>query len=258
MIFKRASIGAAVIILFVYCGLIVSLLYYFDLKHFTTTLSSTRTLAAIGLSLVAASVATVVSVSIAIPAAFALSRYKFFGHKIIDTLLELPIIVSPAALGAMLLIFFTNPLGEWIQNNSTQFVFAFAGVILAQFVTTVGVATRFIKSAIDEVPVRYEDVSRTLGATPSKAFRSITLPLAKNGIMSASILTWAKAMGEFGATITLAGTLAMKTETLPVAIYMHLATADIKGTVVLIFVLLSIGLGTLYGVRLIGKKIHYA
>lgn len=252
--FRRLAIGGALSILVLYGGLIGSLVYYLDRGQFLETLGSPRTLYAIGLSLSAATLATLLAVVIAIPAAYALSRYRFPGREVVDTLLELPIIVSPAALGAMLLIFFTNPIGAWVQEHSVQFVFAFAGVVLAQFVTTVGIATRFIKAAIDEVPPRYEAVGRTLGASPARAFLSLTLPLAGRGILAATVLTWAKAMGEFGATITLAGTMAMRTETLPIAIFMHLASADIEGTVVLILILLGIGLGTLYGVRRLGRR----
>jgi molybdate transport system permease protein len=254
MTFRQYSIGTAYLVLLIYGGLIASLLYYLDPVQFMDAIRSQRALAAIGISLVAATMATLLAVLIAIPAAFALSRYVFRGREIIDTLLELPIIVSPAALGAMLLIFFTNPLGDWLQTHTVQFVFAFAGVVLAQFVTTVGIATRFIKAAIDDVPSRYEAVGRTLGATPWQAFAALTVPLARKGIIAATVLTWAKAMGEFGATITLAGTMAMRTETLPIAIYMRLASADIEGTVVLIFVMLAIGLGTLYGVRMLGTR----
>jgi molybdate transport system permease protein len=258
MNFRHFSIGTALFILLLYGGLIISLLYYFDPELFVAAITSQRALAAISLSLVAATLATLLSVIIALPAAYALARYDFRGKEVVDTLLELPIIVSPAALGAMLLIFFTNPLGNWIQTHTVQFVFAFAGVVLAQFVTTVGIATRFIKTAIDEVPVRYEAVGRTLGATPWRAFMTLTVPLARKGILAASILTWAKAMGEFGATITLAGTMAMRTETLPIAIYMHLSSADIESTVVLILVMLTIGLGTLYGVRKVGRRCRRA
>lgn len=83
------------------------------------------------MSLIAATVATILSLIIALPSAYALSRFDFKGRHIIDTLLELPMIVSPAALGATLLIFFNNPLGVWIQNNYMQFVFTAYGIILA-------------------------------------------------------------------------------------------------------------------------------
>jgi molybdate transport system permease protein len=151
------------------------------------------------------------------------------------------------------LIFFNTPLGESVQKNTFQFVFAFAGIVLAQFVTTLGIATRLLKAALDEIPRRYEEVARTLGASPLFAFFSITLPLARHGILASVILTWAKALGEFGATIMVAGSMAMKTETLPVAIFMRLASADISGTVVLILILVSVGFCVLYAARLLAK-----
>lgn len=107
---------------------------------------------------------------------------------------------------------------------------------------------------MDEIPHRYEDVSRSLGAPPFKAFLTVTLPLCKNGIIAASVLTWAKAIGEFGATITIAGSMAIKTETLPIAIFMKISSADIEGTAVLILILVAIGFMTLYVVRLLTKK----
>ncbi|GAB4406218.1 MAG: ABC transporter permease subunit [Thermodesulfovibrionales bacterium] len=254
MTFKRLSIFFAVLVFALYAGLILSLFYFYKGSLFVETLLSERTLFSIKISIIAATIATLLAIVLAVPSAYALSRFDFKGRHIIDTILELPMIVSPAALGAMLLIFFNNPIGMWIQDNYTQFVFTAYGIILAQFVTTVGVSTRLIKAAMDEIPHRYEDVARSLGVTPIKAFLTVTLPLCKNGIIAASALTWAKAIGEFGATITIAGSMAMKTETLPIAIFMRLASADIEGTVALILLLTAIGLATLYSVRLLMKK----
>ncbi len=254
MSFKKLSIFSAISVFILYAGLILSLFYFYRKGLFLETLLSERTLFSIRLSLYTASIATLFSVIIALPSAYALSRFDFKGRQMIDTILELPMIVSPAALGAMLLIFFNNPLGVWIQDNYAQFVFTAYGIVLAQFVTIVGVSTRLVKTAMDEIPHRYEDVARSLGTSPLKAFFTITLPLSKNGIVAAAVLTWAKALGEFGATITIAGSMAMKTETLPVAIFMRLSSADIEGTVVLILLLTSIGLAVLYGVRLLAKR----
>jgi molybdate transport system permease protein len=189
-----------------------------------------------------------------VPAAYALSRYRFRGRELVDAILEFPLIVSPAALGAIVLIFFSNPLGEWIQAHLVQFVFAVAGVVLAQFMTVLGVAVRFMKTAFDQVPTHHETVARTLGASPSRAFFTIGLPLARRGLLASGALAWAKALGEFGATITVAGTMAMRTETLPVAIFMRLSTADITGTVALILVLLTIGLAALLGAKLLFRE----
>lgn len=253
----RASVAAALAVLVLYAGLIVSLVWFLDGPTLRETLLTERTAFSVRLSLMAATVATLLALLLAIPAAYALSRYRFWGKEAAETVLEFPIIVSPAALGAIILIFFNNPLGEWIQENVVYFVFGFAGIVLAQFVTILGLSVRMLKAAFDEVPAELETVARTLGASPRHAFFTVTLPLAKNGLVAAFILTWAKALGEFGATLMVAGSMAMRTETLPIAIFMRLSSADIEGTVALILILVSIGLTALFVARrLLAKAAH--
>jgi len=251
MSFRRLTITFAAFVFLMYAGLILSLGYFYQGPLFMKTLLSERTLYSLSLSVTTATVVTFFSVIFAVPAAYALSRHEFFGRKVIDTLLELPMIVSPVALGAMLLIFFTTPAGQLIQERVTQFVFTIYGILLAQFVTTVGISIRLIKAVLDEIPKKYEEMAWVLGRSPSQTFFTVVLPLSKKGIISAGVLTWAKALGEFGATITIAGSMALKTETLPIAIFMRLANADIEGTVVLVLILVGMAMGLLYSVRLL-------
>lgn len=257
MSLRRSTIAAALMVLSFYGGLILSLAWFLDGGALWAAVRSERTLFSVRLSLAAATLAAGLALLLAVPAAYALSRYRFRGRELVDTMLEFPIVVSPAALGAMLLIFFNNPLGERIQEGVLRFVFCFAGIVLAQFMTVLGVAVRLLKTSFDEVPVELETVARTLGATPAHAWLTITLPLARRGLIAAFILAWAKALGEFGATIMVAGTMAMRTETLPVAIYLRLASADLEGTVALILVLVCIGLASLCATRrLLGRAVH--
>jgi molybdate transport system permease protein len=242
---KNYFIGAAGSILLVYGLLIISAFYFFEWQTFTLALNDKRVLSAIWISISAASIATLLAVVIAIPAAYAMSRYDFKLKKTVDHLLELPMIVSPAALGALILILFQTPLGDHFRTHAIDIVYTFSGIVVAQFITILGISTRMLKSIFDEIPQRYEQIARTLGATPLQAFRQIALPLAGKGILSAVVLTWAKAIGEFGATITVAGSLTGKTETLPTSIFMRLSTADIEGTVVLIIILLAISMSLL-------------
>lgn len=256
---RRATIGAAFAILLLYGGLIVSLGWFLDAGTIAATLRSARTLFSIRLSLASATLAATLALLLAVPAAYALSRYRFPGRELVDTLLEFPVIVSPAALGAMLLIFFNNPIGGWIQDHLARFVFSMAGIVLAQFVTVLGVAVRVLKTSFDEVPAELETVARTLGAPPWYVWTTVTLPLVRRGLIAAFVLAWAKALGEFGATIMVAGTMAMRTETLPTAIYMRLAGADLEGTAALIAILVTLGLTALYAARrLLGRAVHAA
>ena len=104
----------------------------------------------IKLSVAAALLATCFSVLIAVPAGYALSRYDFVGKRVVDLVLEVPMVVTPVALGSLLLIFFNTRIGEILQQSRMGFVFAFPGIVLAQFVTTVGIATRMMKSTFDK------------------------------------------------------------------------------------------------------------
>lgn len=246
---RSTCILSAISVLALYAALIFSLSWFLDLEIFKQEIFSKRTLFSLRLSLITATVATLLAFIVAIPAAYGLSRFNFKFKDAVETILEFPIIVSPAALGAILLIFFNNPLGKWMQDNLITFVFAFSGIVLAQFVTILGMSVRMLKAAFDAVSIELETVARTLGASPKHVFLTVTLPQAKNGLIAALILSWAKAIGEFGATLMVAGSMAMRTETLPVAIFMRLSSADLEATVALILILVCFGLAALYVVR---------
>ncbi len=254
MNFGKAAVYAALALFLFYVVLIFSLLTFFEGKSFLEVFLAPDTLFSIRLSLLAATIATLLAVAIGLPAAYALSRASFPGKKLVDTFLELPMIMSPIALGAALLIFFNTAIGEAIQEKGILFVFEFPGIVLAQFATIAGLATRLMKTALDEISPRYEAVARSLGSSAWGAFWKITFPLALRGLVSTMILCWAKAIGEFGATVTLAGTMAYKTETMPIAIFMALASADLRKTIILILILAGIGLSALYAVRFVGKR----
>ena len=135
-----------------------------------------------------------------------------------------------------------------------RFVFEVPGIVLAQFTMISALAVRLLKSTFDSIDPRYEQVGRTLGCSKLKVFFRVTLPLARDGLIASSILTWAKAMGEFGATVTLAGATAFKTETLPIAIFLSLATADVEKAVAVIFILIVIATVSLIALRKISGR----
>lgn len=257
MNFRHTMIGVAICLFIFYFGLILSLFYFIKAKGFLEALINPYTLYSIKLSLIAASVATFFAILIGLPSAYALSRFEFPGKQIIDTFLEIPMIVSPIALGASFLVFFNTPLGELIQGKGIHFVFEIPGVVLAQFASIAGLATRLMKAALDEISPRYEAVARSLGSSPWQAFYRITLPLSFRGLLASIILSWAKAVGEFGATVTLAGAMPGKTETMPIAIFTSLASANIEKAIILILILVILGIATLYGVRMTGKIYRY-
>ncbi|HHI79275.1 MAG TPA: ABC transporter permease subunit [Planctomycetes bacterium] len=258
MKFRRLALLSAFGIVSLYGLLVLSLLGFVGGADFWGTLWSSDTLSAVRLSLLAATASAILAMLVALPAAWALSRFRFPGSSWVDMFLEFPMIVSPAALGAMILMFFRTTPGEWVQGLGVDVVFAFSGIVLAQFLTTVGIAVRLIKAVLDEIPVRYENVARSLGASSFQSFRSVVLPLSARGLLASGILVWAKALGEFGATITVAGSLPGKTETLPIAIFLELGKANLEGASVLILILLFFGVSVLALTRLLVRRRNLA
>jgi len=129
------------------------------------------------------------------------------------------------------------------------------GIVLAQITVISALAIRLLKSTFDSIDPRYEQVARTLGCSKPEAFLRVTLPLARDGLIASTILTWARAVGEFGATVTLAGATSMKTETLPTAIFLSLASADVEKAIAVIFVLVIIAVIALLAIRkIIGRR----
>jgi len=252
--FRGATISALALIILFLVGIVISMLAFTDWNTFVSALFSEEIMFAVRLSLITATIATVIAVLIAIPVAYAISYTRFPGKDIVDSLLDLPIVISPVAMGAALLVFFNSPAGAAIDDNVMKFVFAVPGIVLAQVVVISALAIRLLKSTFDSIDPRYEQVGRTLGLSKFRAFIKITLPLAKDGLIAAGILTWARAVGEFGATVTLAGATAMKTETLPVAIFLSLASADVEKAIAVIFLLVIIAVTALLIMRKITKR----
>jgi molybdate transport system permease protein len=253
--FKGATISVLAILTIFIVGIVISMMAYTDWDTFASALFSEEILFAIRLIVTTATVSAIIAILVAIPVAYAISRTDFPGKDIVDSLLDLPIVISPIALGAALLVFFNTPVGAAIDDNVIKFVFAVPGIILAQITVISALAIRLLKSTFDSIDPRYEQVARTLGCSKAEAFLRVTLPLAKDGLIASGILTWARAVGEFGATVTLAGATAMKTETLPIAIFLSLASADVERAIAVIFVLVIIAVIALLAIRkLIGRR----
>jgi molybdate transport system permease protein len=207
------------------------------------------------LSFSTATVASVIGLTLAIPTGFALSRSRVPGLWLVEALLLIPVIMSPMALGvALLLVFRTGP-GMWVEDNLVRFVFEVPGLVLAQLFVAYAFAVLVLRTTFAGISVRLEQVARFLGCTRWQAFRRVSLPLARNGIIAAFVLGWARALGDFGATCMVAGAVKGKTETMPVSIYLNMATAGVDRAVALSLVLTSVTVVGLVAVRLLlGKE----
>jgi molybdate transport system permease protein len=176
---------------------------------------------AVRLSLLVAVTATAASLPPGIAIAWLLARRRFWGKGLLDTLVHLPLIMPPVVTGYLLLILFgkRGPIGEFLAQFGIVFAFRWTGAALACAVMGFPLMVRAIRLSIESVDTRLENAAGTLGAHPLWVFATITLPLCLPGIIAGAILSFAKAMGEFGATITFVSNIPGETQTLPSAIY---------------------------------------
>ncbi len=172
-------------------------------------------------------VSSALAILFAVPCAYALSRVRIPGKAVFDMLVDTPIILPKIVVGVTLLVFFQTALGRGIQGMGLQFVFAPSGIVLAQFLCVSPYAIRTVKSALDGVDTRLEDVSRTLGWSPGQVFWRVTLPMIRNGIVAGAVIAWALAMGLYGPLMVFAGTTRQMTEVLPTTIYLELSVGQI-------------------------------
>lgn len=208
----------------------------------------------ITLSLCTTTVASFMALLLAIPTGYALARWNFKGIWVIDALLVVPVVMSPMSLGVALLLFFRTSIGEWIDLNLIRFVFEVPGIILAQFFLASAFSVLITKATFAGIDVRLEQVARFLGCSPWKAFRYISLPLARNGIIAAFILAWARAIGDFGSTSTIGGAVPGKTETIPITIYLKLATVSLDQSVALSLLLTFVTIAAVMVICILLKK----
>jgi molybdate transport system permease protein len=154
-------------------------------------------------------------------AALALARYRGPGKGVIETLLSLPLVLPPTAVGLVLLeaLGRRSPLGGWLARHGVEVVFTWKAVVLAMAVMSFPLLVRSARTAFEEVDPRLVGLARTLGCTPAAAFFRVTLPLAWRGVLAGVVLAYARALGEFGATIMIAGSIPGRTRTLALAIF---------------------------------------
>ncbi len=199
---------------------------------------------AILLSLKVSVVATLFATPIGIGLAWALARYEFWGKSIIDAAVHLPLVLPPVVTGYLLLLTFGRRglVGEWLADHlGIVFAFRWTGAALACGVMSFPLLVRPIRLSIEAVDRRLEQAASTLGASAWQVFATVTLPLALPGILAGMVLGFAKAIGEFGATITFVSNIPGETQTISAAIYSLIQTPD-GDTAALRLVVVSIAL----------------
>jgi molybdate transport system permease protein len=215
-------------------------------------------LVAIKLSLRVATVATLASLPLGVLVAYVLSRGQFRGKIILDGLVYMPLVLPPVVTGYALLLLFgkRGPIGAFLdQTFGIVFSFRWTGAALAAAVMGFPLLVRAIRLAMDAIDRRSEEAAATLGASPVWVFLTVTLPLALPGIIAGAMLCFAKALGEFGATITFVSNIPGETQTIPAAIYSYTQTpGGDAGALRLSLVAVALSFLALIGSELLSRR----
>jgi molybdate transport system permease protein len=190
---------------------------------------------------------TVITFFIGIAAARWMARYNGRFKSIIDGLFVLPMVLPPTVVGYLLLLTFgvNGPLGKILMAMGEKIVFSWEATVIAATVMAFPIMYMTARGAFEQVEPNIEAAARTLGASEWRVFWTVTLPMAKAGVMAATVLAFARSLGEFGATLMLAGNIAGKTQTIPIAIYFAIQGGDNEKAMILCLIVLAISFTSL-------------
>jgi molybdate transport system permease protein len=184
----------------------------------------------------------------AIAIGWLLARRNFRGKALVETIVSLPLVLPPVASGLLLLWLFgrRGPLGRALDAIGVEVIFTWKAVVIAMMVISFPLVARSVRAGIEQVDQRFEQIAATLGAGPLRILYSVTLPLASRGIIAGAILGFSRALGEFGATIMVAGAIPGRTQTLAVGIYTYVETGREEAAWVLLAISAALAFGAIY------------
>lgn len=208
----------------------------------------------IKLSLISCTLTTLFSLWVAVPIGYVMSRFQFRGKAVIDTLLDIPIVLPPLVVGLSLLILFRY-MPEWLSD---AVVYKWPAVVLAQFMVACAFAVRTMRVTFDQIPQRFEQVALTLGCNRRQAFWRVIMPQAKGGLLAAGTLAWARALGEFGPILVFAGATRQKTEVLPTSAFLELQAGRTDGMLAVSLIMIAAAAVVFIVARTLGMKRIFA
>jgi molybdate transport system permease protein len=232
-------------------SLMVSTAAYAELRDFPLLFASPEIRYSLWLTLLSCCATAVLSLWVAVPIGYVMSRFAFRGKTVIDAVLDIPIVLPPLVIGLALLVFFQTRFGRAIEAV-VPVTYAVPSVILAQFTVAAAFAVGLMRNTFDQINPRYEHVALTLGCSRGQAFWHVVFPQARRGILAAGTLAWARALGEFGPILLFAGATRMKTEVLPTTIFLEMSVGNIQTAVAVSLVMIAVALSTLVIIRTCG------
>lgn len=248
--------GGLILLFLVFISVpLVSLFTRVSVGDLLYAITSEAAINALTLSAATAVLSTVIVIIFGTPLAYVNARIPYKGRNIVDTLTDLPIVLPPTVAGLALLMAFgaNGLLGQYFSIFGIKIAFTTTAVVLAQIFVASPFYLRQARSSFEAIDVEYEYASRTLGAGPLKTLFKVTLPLALGSLLSGIIMTFARALGEFGATMMFAGNLPGKTQTMPLAIYSELQS-DLSVSIALAILLVIFSFGIILIVKYLGAR----
>jgi molybdate transport system permease protein len=240
--------------------MILANLAYTTPGHLQTALGSPEIQASMRLTLWSCLLAAAFSLIVAVPLGYLLARTNFRGKGLLEAIMDIPVVLPPLVVGLSLLIIFNHfrvggvSLEEWMNARGIQVTFAVSGVVLAQFAVAAAFAVRTMRGTFEQMSSRVEDVALTLGCSRWQAFRRVTLPLARRGMVAAFTVAWARSLGEFGPLLIFAGTTRGRTEVLSSSVFLELSVGRLEGAVAVSLVMIAIAITVLLLVRWAGGR----
>lgn len=203
----------------------------------------------IRLSLISCTLSAILSLLVAVPLGYLMSRTRFPGRALLDAFLDIPIVLPPLVVGLSLLILFQFPPFLWIARSV---VYQVPAVILAQFSVACAFSVRAMKSTFDQIDPRCEQVARSLGCSRFQAFSLVVLPEADRGMITAFTLAWARSLGEFGPLLIFAGSTRMKTEVLSTSVFLEMNVGNLEAAVSVSLIMVAGAVLVLVLTRMLG------
>jgi molybdate transport system permease protein len=244
------AVASALLVAFIVLPL-AGLVLHVEPRAYLAALSTVSARNALRLSLLTTTLALGLTIAFGTPLAYALARGRFPGRRVVDAIVDLPIVVPPAVAGlALLLVFGRNgTLAPVLRALGIQLSFTTAAVVMAQVFVASPFYVRAARGGFTTSDRTLEDASATLGMGPLRTFALVTVPLAAPALVGGIVLSWARALGEFGATIMFAGNLSGVSQTMPLAVYLDLEGGDVAGATALAVTLVAISLAVVIAVR---------
>lgn len=237
-------------------------------KEFSVALAKPEIQEAFKLTIASCTVAAILSVWIGTPLGYILSRYRFWGRRLVDTIVDIPIVLPPLVLGLSLLILFHQPfpfsrwfgegliLDEAFRSIHFPISYRWPAVVLAQFTVSCAFAVRTMRVTFDQINPRAEDVARTLGCSRAQAFLQVALPQAGRGMITAGTIAWARALGEFGPILVFAGATRFKTEVLSTTVFLELSVGQLDAAVAVSLLMVGMAVLVLLILRALGAGLN--